>query len=327
MTTIAPFFMFGFERSGTTLLSMIVGAHPDIAVPLSVTGMWFRFGSKLDEYNRLETREDVERIVDDLLGEERIQLWDVTLDRSELLATIEPGAYGNVVAGFHSAYARAKGKRHWACLDIANLDGMAEVNRWFPDARFLHIVRDGRDVALSHETMPYGASNTLEAAEKWRHRLTVSLKMGEIMGTSRYRVVRYEDLILETAKALEDICSFIGLPYDAEMLNYPDMVDEKVPDDRRWLWPALNKPPDKSKVGRWKREMSERKRIVFEGNAGDMLAHFGYETYERVPRSVTAILYETWCFLGRGGRFRRLARKLGVSGKSKLEREWSKSGG
>ena len=64
MTTIAPFFMFGFERSGTTLLSMIVGAHPDIAVPLSVTGMWFRYGAKLDTYNNLETHEDVERIVD-----------------------------------------------------------------------------------------------------------------------------------------------------------------------------------------------------------------------------------------------------------------------
>ena len=84
-TVMPPLFMFGFERSGTTLLSMMVGAHPQIAVPLTVTGLWYRYATRLDQYGDLTSRDDVQRLVDDLLGEERIQLWDVELRREEFL--------------------------------------------------------------------------------------------------------------------------------------------------------------------------------------------------------------------------------------------------
>src|SRR3546814_5008931 len=70
----------------------------------------------------------------------------------ELLAGLPVGDYGAVVARFHAAYAEAKGKPCWANVDIATLDHMDLVNSWFPQARFLHIIRDGRDVALSHRS-------------------------------------------------------------------------------------------------------------------------------------------------------------------------------
>ena len=325
MNSIPPLFMFGFERSGTTLLSMIVGAHPEIAVPLNVTGMWYRYGRQLERYQRLRTQGDLEQLVVDLLEEERIQLWDVELHRDDVMGGLETGNFAAVVARFHELYAVAKGKPHWGNLDIATLDNMDLAHLWFPEARFIHIVRDGRDIALSHETMPYGVANTLEAAEKWRHRLTVSLKMGAILGTNRYLVVRYEDLILDTQNVLTKMCEFIGVPFSSEMLNYPEMVSKKVPEDRRWLWPALDQPPDKSKVNRWRREMSETKRIVFEGAAHDMLGELSYETYDQIPKRVSAYAFELWCFLGRGGRFRRIAKRLGLQRESKLQRDWRRS--
>src|SRR3546814_11348155 len=82
----------------------------------------------------------------------------------ELLAGLPVGDYGAVVARFHAAYAEAKGKPCWANVDIATLDHMDLVNSWFPQARFLHIIRAGRDVALSHQTMPYGAGNIAECS-------------------------------------------------------------------------------------------------------------------------------------------------------------------
>jgi SAM-dependent methyltransferase len=325
MDVIPPLFMFGFERSGTTLLSMIVGAHQDIAVPLTVTGMWYRYAQELERYGQLRTHGDLERLVVDLLEEERIQLWDVELHRDDVLGGLETRDYAAVVARFHELYAVANRKPYWGNLDIATLDHMDLAYQWFPEARFIHIVRDGRDIALSHETMPYGVANTLEAAEKWRHRLTVNLKMGAILGTKNYLVVRYEDLVLDTEKVLRKLCDFIGIPFSAKMLHYPEMVSKKVPENRRWLWPALNQPPDKSKVNRWVRQMSETKRIVFEGTAHDMLGELGYETYEQIPKRLSAYVFELWCFLGRGGRFRRIAKKLGLQRESKLQREWRRS--
>jgi len=325
--TPPPVFMFGFERSGTTLLSMMVGAHPRIAVPLSVTGLWYRYGSRLDAYNQLAETADLERMIDDLLREERIRLWDVELDRETLLEELGTGSYGAVISRFHQAYANAKGKPCWANLDIATLDHMDQANQWFPEARFVHIVRDGRDVALSHRTMPYGASNTLDCAERWVHRVDSNLKMGRILGPERYHVVRFEDLVLESEATLEGLCDFIGIDYSDRMLEYGQMVEEKVPEDRRWLWPDLARKPVGTKVGTWRHNMSRPRRIVFEGVARDMLRQLGYETWDRVPKHPLAYVHEAWCFLDRGGRMKRLAIRTRLWRGTPLERRHDTGGG
>ena len=316
-----PIFLFGFERSGTTWLSMIIGAHPRLAVPFSVTGLWYRYGAMLDKYSHLSTLGDVARIVDDLLQEERIRLWDVTLTRDEVLEGLEPGSYPAIIARFHNLYASHKGKDLWGNIDIANLFNMDVAHHWFPEARFIHIVRDGRDVALSHDTYPYGAANTLECANAWMHHLQVNLKMGSILGPHRYLKVRYEDLVLACEATLRRICAFIGVPYSAKMLEYRQMVAEKVPIDRRWLWPTLDKPPVTSNAYRWKTNMSTSKRIVFERAAGAMLVELGYEAYAEIPKQVKANLLEFWYFLGQEGRFRRLGAKFGIRWARKLERQ------
>jgi hypothetical protein len=217
------FFLFGFERSGTTLLSMMVGAHPDIAVPLSVTGLWFRYGEKLESYNNLAGQSDLELIVDDLLAEERINLWDVEISRDELLRDLPLGSYPAVIDRFISLYAAAKGKSHWGVIDIRTLTDMATAHNWFPDARFLHIVRDGRDVAVSHETIPFGASNTWECADQWTRKVDANLRMGEILGASRYLTIRYEDLVLESEATLKKMCGFFDVSCSDGMLQFQKM--------------------------------------------------------------------------------------------------------
>src|SRR5699024_4541478 len=112
-------------------------------------------------------------------------------------ADCQPGNFGSVVSAVHREYARQHGKPFWANSDIATLDAMHLANGWFPNGRFLHIIRDARDVALSHQTMPFGAGNIAECALAWRHRVGQSLRMGAILGPSRYLAIRYEDLILE----------------------------------------------------------------------------------------------------------------------------------
>lgn len=315
--------MFGFERSGTTLLSMMMGAHPELAVPLSLTGIQYEYGRRLARYSGIATTADLERLVDDLLAEERIKLWDAALDRTEVLAGLDPGSFAAVFARLHELYAKAKGKPRWGNIDIATLDDMDMAHDWFPEARFIHIVRDGRDVALSHMTIPYGASNIAECAQNWVARLHTNLKMGAILGPQRYKVVRYEDLVTRSEATLEELCAFVGLSYSPEMLRYTDMVTEKIPVGRRWLWPALDRPPDASRIGGWRTRMSSSQRIVFEWKANALLRQLGYEAYETVPKRPLAYVLELWYFLGQGHRFRRLAGRLGFKRASQLERQWS----
>ena len=308
-------FLFGFERSGTTLLSMMVGAHPRIAVPLSATGLWYRYGKMLERYNGLVSSGDLERIVDDLLHEERIGLWDEHFTRDEVLMGLEPGSYPAVIARFQSLYAQRKGKDLWGNIDIGTLDDMDMANRWFPDARFVHIVRDGRDVALSHKTYVYGTANIWECANRWASKVQTNLKMGAMLDPRRYMVLRYEDLVLEPEANLRRLCSFMEVDYSPQMLEYTDMVHEKVsPERKALLWPLLDKPPTAQQVYRWKREMSRSERMVFERAAQPVLTALGYEAYATLPSTLRANALELWCFLGQGGRFERLARKIGIRG-------------
>lgn len=319
--TSPPTFLFGMERSGTTLLSMMIGAHPQIAVPLATTGMWVDFAERLDSFNQLARREDVVRLVDEIRAHERIALWDAALDRTALLEDLPLGDYGAIVTRFHGEYARTKGKPHWANVDIATLDNMDLVNSWFANARFLHIIRDGRDVALSHQTMPYGAGNIAECARAWADRTTTNVKMGRILGPRRHMTIRFEDLVLDTQASLERICDFLGVPFDDSMLRYGDMVKEKIPENRRWLWPSISRPPQESKVGQWRQHMTRSQRIVFEGLANRALKAWGYETYEAIPKSAAAYFLDLWYHVNQGGRLRRLRRRLGLKTSSLLERQ------
>lgn len=304
---------------------MIVGAHPQIAVPFATTGMWFDFHDQLDRYSDIKDYEHLQHLVEDILAHDRVQLWDAALDASAILNRSRPNDFPSVVAATHAAYATAKGKERWANIDIANLDSMHMLNDWFPDAKFLHIVRDGRDVALSHQTMPYGSGNIAECAEAWERRITINLRVGHVLGPSRYAVVRYEDLILEPENALAKVCRFLEVEFSPEMIHYQQMVAEKVPEDRKWLWPALDKQLDRTKVGRWRHSMSKNQRAVFESIAGDLLRKLDYEALDEIPVSTGRLALELAYFLDRGARIKRLKRRLGLSPKSKLERAGQKS--
>src|SRR3546814_16775960 len=118
--------------------------------------------------------------------------------------------------------------------------------------------------------------------------------MGRILGPARYMTVRFEDLVLDTQASLERICSFLGLPYDARMLRYGEMVEEKIPGNRRWLWPAIARPPQQSKVGQWRQRLTRSQRLVFEGIARPPLRPWGAETHDRGPKPAAASLLERW---------------------------------
>lgn len=303
--TPTPVFLFGFERSGTTLLTMMVGAHPRISCPLSVTGTWWEYAEKLDAYGGLQSREWIARLVNDLAHHERLKLWGVDFDTAAISQQIEPGRYDHAVGAFHSAAAVAEGKRRWANMDIATLFAFERVAQLFPDARFVQIVRDGRDVALSFKGYRYGGRNAMEIADAWSRATTSADRIGTALGDDRYIRLRYEDLIAQPERTLSSLCAFIGEPYDPKMLDYASDVARKVPEDKRSLWPVLDRPPQTDRVERWRREMRTSERYVFEEAAEEALSRFGYE---RSKRGFSALgeLHGAWCWLTRGARLKRL---------------------
>jgi hypothetical protein len=146
----------------------------------------------------------------------------------------------------------------------------------FPDSQFIHIVRDGRDVAVSLGSVSWGSRHIPRVAADWRWKATLGRKMGNILGRS-YLEVRYESLVSNPHDTLEDICTFLSLPYEHSMLSYPKTAAEALPKDSlQWHQSSIS-PPNTKKIGMWRKEMSYADKYIFEDVAGDALALFGYE--------------------------------------------------
>lgn len=272
-----PVFIIGFQRSGTTLLRMMLDAHPDVAIPLDTTGLWARYAERLDAYGSLARPSDAAPLVADLLEEERIRLWQLDASVGDVVGLMEGGGYAEVIAAFYRAYARSRGKRYWGDKDPGNMSRIHLINEWFPGARFVHIIRDGRDACLSQLEQDFGHSDLLGCASGWCEEVTWVRRIGAILGPARYMELRYEDLVREPEARLRDVCAFLQLPYSPAMLEYHRHVARSIPDAKRHIWPLIDRPPQRENVDRWKSRLSDGSRLCFEKRAGRLLRALGYE--------------------------------------------------
>lgn len=286
----APFFVVGFQRSGTTLLRMMLDSHPRVAVPLDTTGLWARYDERQGEFGALETPADRRRMVEALLGEERIRLWETELDAHDIAARVEEtgGDYPSVVAAFHRAYAEARGKDRWGSKDPGDMLRIDRIHGWFPEARFVHLVRDGRDACLSQRDQPFGHDDLLACGADWRQQVWWVRRIGRILGPGRYHEMRYEDLVTDPEAELRSLCRMLDLEFDPAMLSYHRRVEEAIPAEKRYIWPLIDSAPRRDNVEKWREAMSEGERICFEKRARDVLEESGYEVRESPPRGAYA---------------------------------------
>jgi hypothetical protein len=155
--------------------------------------------------------------------------------------------------------------------------------RWFPEARFIHIIRDGRDACLSQLNQDFGFDDCLPCAEAWREQVWWVRNIGAVLGPDRYREIRYEDLLAEPEKNLRTLSEFLQIQYAPEMLEYHRNVHQSIPESKRHIWPLINQPPKQDNAGAWRTKMSSGVRVCFEKRAGGLLRDLGYETLHGQP--------------------------------------------
>jgi hypothetical protein len=154
---------------------------------------------------------------------------------------------------------------------------LPELAKWFPEARFVHVIRDGRNVALSYLERPWGPSSIGEAALYWRSRVGRGRAAGKALGPERYLEVRYEDVVTDPEAEVRQICEFLSLPWRPEMLSYHKAAEEFIAQSHQpEAFSALVLPPT-SGLRKWSTEMADRDVALFEAIAGGLLEDLGYE--------------------------------------------------
>lgn len=264
-----PFFIVGSARSGTTLLRLILNAHPEVAVPPES-----RFVVEL--YRGREVV-DAETFLQELCDHKRYATWDlpIWLVRDELAAQGEI-AYADAIRAAFRAYARAQAKPHWGDKTPRYVESIELLHRLFPEARFIHLIRDGRNVALSYANVPFGPKTVARAASLWAKRVCAGYTFGRALGGDHYLEVLYEDLVEDTEGVTRDICRFVDLAYDPGMLDYVERAKGSVLPRASMYNPHVTEKP-RAGVRSWQDSMPPRDVEVFESVAGDVLSLLGYE--------------------------------------------------
>jgi hypothetical protein len=273
-----PIFVAGCDRSGTTLLRAMLTAHPHIAIPYE--GAQFKHVLPRDvsrRWRRVWTRADAEDVVESFLAQPKVQFWNLTQDA--VLRELGDGdslRFADILAAAFRAYARREGKPRWGDKTTKNTFDLERIARAFPDAQFVHIVRDGRDVYLSQLQVPWKSRGLDDAARWWSRWVWAAGVPGERLGVERYYVLRYEDLLASPDEELQKLCAFLGEPFAPEMLAYHQQEGLVPEDQRTGVHRLVSSPPDQSRAFRWRRELSPSEQRAFESIAGDTLAKYGY---------------------------------------------------
>jgi Sulfotransferase family len=279
------FFIVGSARSGTTLLRLMLNAHRDIAVPPEsrfIVQLW----TGQDEV-------DAASITDRLRTHKQFAAWELPIE--EVAQTLGESArisYATAITAPHKLYAAKRGKSRWGDKTPRYVEEIPLLARLFPDSRFIHVIRDGRNVALSYADVPFGPKTFGQAAALWRDRVRAGMRDGRPLGPDRYQEIHYERLVTDVEAETKALCDFLGVEFDPEILDYAEKTRPDVLPRAKAYNPNVTSKPI-ANVRSWQEAMSPREIAVFEAIAGDTLEELGYERGAPKPGPATRLLATT----------------------------------
>lgn len=256
-----PIFIGGAGRSGTTLLRVMLDSHsqiacgPELKVLPTVASLWA----------------------------DLTQRWIDVLAASNVHGDDLDRMFGALVRGLLDPQRQAAGKARSAEKSPNNVFVFGHLHRMFPDAAFVHMLRDGRDVVASLLTMDwttpdgtpiaYTKSARL-AARYWASAVQAARTFAQqTAGQANYMELRYEDLVTAPETTLRGLFAFLGEDWEPAVLAYHeqarDLAGESSAD-------AVARPISRTAVGRWQRDLPLLDRQPVKEEIGALLIELGY---------------------------------------------------
>ena len=277
-------FIVGCPRSGTTLLRRIIDAHRQIAITRETHWIAKRFERQQGVTpDGLVTPE----LLSWLLSEEKFTRMGIGQDELEgLVVGGEPVSYSTFVTSVFDLYGKAQGKRLVGDKVPGYVRRIPTLHALWPEAKFVHIIRDGRDVSLS--AISWSRAYTLArryttwtedpittAALWWEWHVRLGREDGGSLPPKLYHEVRYEELVSSPAKECETLCDFLGIPYDEGILKFYEHMPHTCFYFKQKKW-----RPIVTALRDWTTQMPSGDLERFEAAAGDLIEELGY------PRAV-----------------------------------------
>ncbi len=273
-----PVFIVSAGRSGSTLLRSMLAAGEQIAIPAE-TQMIHTLPIKFNATRKLGWDNQARLIIATFESHPNFPLWGVDLsDAYQRVLKLEPRerSLARVIDEVFLTYARQAfpTAKIWGDQSPIHALYMPDILNIFPGVKFLHLLRDGRDVVAS-KVVKNGDESLYSAVHRWKTCVKRSRQIQNKVGPQQFFEVRYEDLVTAPEHILNQVCDYIGIDYDQRMLDYwklPSTVEHKY----KTYHQNLTKPVFSSSIGSWKERLSSQQLAFIMETIHQELEFLGY---------------------------------------------------
>lgn len=274
----APIFIVGAPRSGTTLLQYMLRSHPSISVPTGESHFIVPLLKNSEKFGDLNKLTNIKKVLNAMYEQSQdfldTDLHGIKFDIEVIAQQVQElgiNSIEKIIELLFNLNALGEGKVRWGDKTPYYVLHMPFLKTYFPEAKFIHIVRDGRDCALSmfNRQKDFGIINIYHAAKYWQQYVETGSVEGKKLGAQDYMEVRYEDLLEKPEESLRKICTFLHEPFYDSLINFKKSSE-------KGKTPLLQSPIQKQNKNKWKKAMTARNIMLFEGAASLTLKEFGY---------------------------------------------------
>lgn len=273
----SPIFIIGTERSGTNLLRLMLNAHSAIAVP-HPPHIVKLFGPLEARYGELRREANFRQLVNDVcrMVELHTYPWEFRPDRDQVLRLARDRNLLAVYFQLYDQYLAHSGKRRWACKSTFMIEHVAEILRYHPDARFIFMVRDPRDVAVSAKQSIFNHFHVFYTARRWQREQRIGLDWLAKLPPDRIMLLRYEELLADPEGLLRRLCVFLNEPFEEEMLEYYRSCEARKSGSLSISWQNTSRPVLQNNSEKFRIQLSQQEIRIIEAIAGSEMHTLGY---------------------------------------------------
>ena len=276
---MSPIFMIGTQRSGSNLLRLMMNQLDDIASP-HPPHILERIMPLLGKYGGLSTDKNFETLVNDvcrLVETNPVEWMDMKLDRDDISRRCKNRSLMAVYGAIYDVYAELKQAKTWCCKSLANIKYINEIEAYYPDAKYIYLYRDGRDVALSFQKAVVGEKHIYNIAKDWSDTQEIAISLGKKLSDKQFFAVSYEQLTSETESTAKALCSFLEVDFDPGMFEFHKTDEAKNAATSSDLWKNVTQPVLNNNSNKFLANMPQHELEIFESVAGHVLDELGFK--------------------------------------------------
>ena len=279
---LRPFFIVGADRSGTTMLRLMLNQHAELLVPQET---WFM----IDLMNELPLTDPLtelqkQRAYELIVTHKR---WsDLGIRDYDLAIGIETLAQPTLGALLETVFGQLLNrttKRRWGDKTPEYVIEIARLHEVFPQAQFIHVIRDARDVCLSLLRKRWRGTRTPNVARFWANYVHRGITAGRSLPDKLYLEIHYESLVQNTVNTLGSVCEFLGVDFNPAMMFFYESANENIAPWERDLHKKVMRPPCLDDVYRWRTESSMLQVMAVEALAGTVMDEVGQRKFFEGP--------------------------------------------